>query len=54
MRPFVITQCFPNDTVKLENGATPIKYNIRWINPYIPDTKVEGYSLKNMYDDVNI
>ena len=52
--PFVITHFFANVTVKLQNGATKIKYNIHRINPYKFDTKVEYYSSKNMYGDVNI
>ena len=52
--PFVITQCFTNDTVKLKCGATQIKYNISCINPYKSDTKVGYSSSKNIYDDVNI
>ena len=52
--PFVITQCFTNGAVHLQHGAVQIKYNIRRIKPYKSDTKVEDYSSKNMYDDVNI
>ena len=40
----MITQCFTNGTVKLQNDATQIKYNIRHIIPYILDTKVEDYN----------
>ena len=50
--PFVITQCWNNGTVKLKNGATKIAYNIRCINPYKSDTKVEDSNSKNMSDDV--
>ena len=52
--PFLITHCFTNGTVKLQNGATQIMYNIHHINPYKLDTKVEDSSSKNMSDDVNI
>ena len=52
MRPLVITRCWTNGTVSLKVGATEIRYNIRRINPYKSDTKVE-YSI-NIYDDVNI
>ena len=54
MVPFVITQCFTNDTVNLQCSAIQIKYNIRRINPYKYGTNVEYYSSKNTYDDVNI
>ena len=47
--PFLITQYFTNVTVKLQ-----MTYNIRCIKPYKYDTKVEDYSSKNMFDDVNI
>ena len=52
--PFVITQYFTNGTVKLQCGATQITYNIRRINPYEYDTKVDDSSSKNTSDDVNI
>ena len=52
--PFVITQCFTNGTVNLKCGPTKIRYNIRWINSYKSDTKVEDYNLINMSDDVRI
>ena len=52
--PFVITQCFTNVTVNLQNGATQIIYAIRLIKPYKSDTKVEDSSSKNMFDDVKI
>ena len=52
--PFLITQCFTNGTVKLQCCATQITYNIRRINPYKYDTKVDDSSSKNMCDDVNI
>ena len=54
MGPFVITQCFTNGMVKLQCGATQIAYNIRCIEPYKFDAKVEDISSKNMSDDVNI
>ena len=52
--PFVITQFFTNGMVNLQDGATQIKYNIRWIKPYKSDTKVEDYNSINMSDDVSI
>ena len=52
--PFVITQCFTNGSVSLQYGATKITYNIRHINPYKPDTKVEYSNSINMSDGVNI
>ena len=54
MGPFVITHCFTNVSVNLQCGTVQIKYNIRHINPYKSDTKVENFSSKNMYGDVNI
>ena len=45
---------FTNGAVKLQNGATQIIYNIRCINPYKPDTKVEDYNPINISDDVSI
>ena len=47
-------QCFANGTVNLQCGAIQIKYNIRRINPYKYDTKVENASPNNVYEDVNI
>ena len=44
--PFVITQYFTNGIVKLQCGETQIIYNIRRINPYKPDTKVDDSSSK--------
>ena len=41
--PLVITQCFTNGMAELQNGATQIIYNIRHINPYKSDAKVEDY-----------
>ena len=52
--PFLITQCFTNDTLKLQCGAIQISYNIRCIKPYKSDTKVEDYNSINMYDAVKI
>ena len=52
--PFVITQCFTNETVMLQCGAIKITYNTRCIKPFKPDTKVEDSNSKNMYDYVNI
>ena len=52
--PFVITQCFTNGTVNLQYGVIQIKYNIRRINPYRLDTKVEDYNSIHMYDAFNI
>ena len=54
MGPFMITKCFTNGMVKLQNGVTKITYNIHHINPYKYDTKVDDSSSKNMCDDVNI
>ena len=54
MGPIVITKCFTNGTVKLQCGATQITYNIRCINQYKYDTKIDDSSSKNMCDDVNI
>ena len=51
---FVITQCFPHGTVRLQYGPTKSRYNICWIKPYKTDTNVEDINTKNMYDDVNI
>ena len=42
--PFIITQCFKNGMVNLQCGAIKIKYNIRHIQAYKSDTKVEDYS----------
>ena len=39
--PFVITQCWTNDTVTLQYGRIKIGYNIRHIKPYKSDTNVE-------------
>ena len=50
----VITHCFTNGTVNFHNSATQITYNIRHINLYKSDTKVEDSSSKNMSDDVSI
>ena len=52
--PFMIKQCFTNGTVNLQCGAVKIKYNIRRIKPYKSNTKVEDYTSKNVYDDVNM
>ena len=52
--PFFITRCLTNGTVKLQNGATKITYNICHIKPYKSDTKIEDYSLKNMFEGLNI
>ena len=46
MGPFVITQWFTNGTVNLQRGVIQLKYNIRQINPYKLDTKVEYYDSK--------
>ena len=51
---FLITQCYTNGTVKLQYGPTKNRYNIRQINPYKTDTKVEDYNSKNTSDDVSI
>ena len=50
----MITQCFTNGTVHLQYGGTQIKHNIRRINPYKSDTKVEDLNSINMSDGVNI
>ena len=52
--PFVVTQCFTNGTINLQYGATQIKHNIRRINLYKLDTKVEYFNSKNMSDEVNV
>ena len=39
--PFYITQCCTNGIVTLRYGAIKIRYNIRCIQPYTSDTKVE-------------
>ena len=54
MVPFVITQCLTNGTVKLQTGETQTTYNIRRIQPYKSETKVDDSSLKDLSDDVNI
>ena len=54
MGPFVITQCFTNVMIRLNNCATQITYNICCIEPYKSDAKVEDSSSKNMSDDVSI
>ena len=50
----MITQCFTNETLKLQYGPTKNGYNIRQIKPYKLDTKVEDFNSKNMSDDVSI
>ena len=52
--PFVITLFFTNGTVKFQNVATQITYNIRHINPYKPDTKVEYSNSINMCASVDL
>ena len=52
--PFVITQFLSNGMVNLQCGAIQIKYNVRLINPYQLDTKVEDINSINMYDSVKI
>ena len=54
MGPFVIEQYCNNDTVTLQCSAIKIRYNIRHINPYKYDTKVEEIKPENIYDDVKI
>ena len=49
-----MTQCFTNGTVNLQYGLTKLRYNIRRINPYKSDAKVEDYNSINMSDDVSI
>ena len=50
----MITQCFTNGTVMLKCGAIQIKHNIRRINPYKFDAKVEDSNPKNIDDAVII
>ena len=52
--PFLITRCFTNGTVNIQYGPTKIRYNIRRINTYKSDTKVEDINPENMCDDVII
>ena len=42
----MITQCFTNGTLNLKCNPKKIRYNIRQINPYKSDTKVEYFSSK--------
>ena len=51
---FLITRYFTNGTVNIQYGPTKIRYNIRWINTYKYDTKVEDINPENMCDDVII
>ena len=51
---FVITQCWDNYTVTLQQGAIKIRHNICRIRPYKYDTNVEDITTENMYDDVKI
>ena len=51
---FVITHCFTIGTVLLQCGAIPIPCNVRRINPYKWDTKIEDCNSINKYDDNNI
>ena len=43
-----------NGTAKLQFGLTKNRYNIRWIKPHKPDTKVEDYDSINISDGVSI
>ena len=52
--PFVITQCFENGAVILQCVAIKIMYNIRRIDPYKSDIKVEYFNPKNMANAVKI
>ena len=52
--PFLITRCITNGKVKLQYGPTKIRYNIRQINPYKSDTKVEDSNSKKMSGDFSI
>ena len=45
-KPFVIMQCFDNDTVTLKCGAIQIRHNISCIKPYTSDTNVENINLE--------
>ena len=44
--PFVITQCWANDTITLQYGAIKISHNIRRIKPYKYDKKLKILTLK--------
>ena len=46
---FVIMQCLNNGTVKLQCGATKIRYSIHCINPYTYDTNIEDINFENIY-----
>ena len=50
----MITQYFTNGTVKLQYGATKIRYNVRRIKTYKFDTKVKDINTENTDDGVNI
>ena len=50
----MITQCFTNGKVNPQYGLVQIKYDIRRIKPYKSDTKVDDFSSKYIYNDVNI
>ena len=50
----MITQFFTNGTVTLQYDATEIRHNIRRIEPYKSDTKVEYFNSINRDDAVNI
>ena len=52
--PFLIMQCFTNAKLELQYGTTQIRYNIRHINTYKLDTKVEDISTENTEYGVNI
>ena len=52
--PFLITRCWINGTVSLKIVAKEIRYNIRRINPYKYDTKVEDFISNFLSDDVSI
>ena len=52
--PFIIKQCWTNDTVKLQCGTNKTRPNIRPNNTYTYDTNVEYITPENMCDDVNI
>ena len=45
--PFVINQCWTNDTVTLKYCAKKIRYNIRCIKPYKYDTNIEDITTEN-------
>ena len=51
---FVISYCFSNVAVNLQFDAVQIRYNMCFIKPYKSNTKVDGFSSKNIPDNVDI